>query len=206
MKKKETDYFETFALMAQASVKAAEQLNDLICNFDLATVAEKADSIHDTEHASDNLFHDMVTQLNRAFITPIDREDILAVANTIDSITDAIEDVANLFDMLSVPDIRPGAPKMSELIVRCCKGLSEQITEFRSFKHPQKLYDLSIEVNNLEEEGDRLHRSIIKELYRSGVDVLVIIKWKEIYDMMEEVLDLCEDAADIVAGLAIKNG
>lgn len=203
MAKRDIDYFETFSKMANCSVKAAKQLQDLILNF--TDITAKADRIHDTEHESDELFHDMMIELNRAFITPIDREDIIEISNKIDSITDSIEDVSNLFDMLSVTEVRPGAPKLADIIVRCCEDLTIMVDEFRSFKHSKKLNDMCISVNKLEEEGDRLHRSIIKELYTSGIDTLVIVKWKEIYDTMEQVLDLCEDVADLLSGMAIKN-
>ncbi len=202
--KKELDYFECFSNMSGASVRAAEKLVDLITDY--RDVAAKADAIHTIEHESDELLHEMVVSLNKAFITPIDREDILTVADKIDSITDAIEDVANLFDMLSVTDMRPAAKELARVVLACCKSLHEQVLEFKSFKRSKKLNELGIEVNRLEGEGDGLHRAIIKELYLSGEDVLLILKWRDIYDTMEVVLDMCEDAADLLSGLAIKNG
>ena len=204
MKKKGIDYFETFTQMMKASVRAARQLDELMTDY--TDVSAKADRIHDTEHESDELFHTMMNELNRAFITPIDREDIITLAEKLDSITDAIEDTANLFDMLSVTEVRPAAAELSKLIIEGCDALLEFVEEFKSFKSSKKMAELDIKVNQVEEEGDRLHRRIIRDLYSSKDDVLEIIKWKEIYDMMELVLDLCEDVADLMLGLAVKNG
>ncbi|MGJ4849234.1 DUF47 domain-containing protein [Bacillota bacterium Meth-B3] len=202
--KKELDYFERFAEMSDAGVRAAKLLVDLIADY--RDVSAKADAIHAIEHEADELFHEMAVALNRAFITPIDREDILMVAEKIDSIIDGIEDVANLFDMLSVTEVRPEARSLAEVVLKCCERLHEQVQAFRGFKNAKTLNELGIEVNCLEEEGDRLHRGIIKDLYRSGEDVLLILKWRDIYDTMETVLDMCEDVADLMSGLAIKNG
>ncbi len=199
------NYFEVFNQMAECSVQAAQRLDDMMRNY--TDIHAKADAIHDIEHKSDNLFHEMTSELNRAFITPIDREDILHIADAIDSITDAIEDVSNLFDMLSITDVQPEAMSMAKLIIRGCEALLEAIREFQQFKHPKKLVSLIIEVNHVEEEGDKVHRGVIKSLYQNKtLDTLTIVKWKEIYDTMETVLDSCEDVADMLEGLAIKNG
>ena len=202
---KEMNYFEVFNNMAVCTLEAAKKLEDMLGNY--SDVGAKADAIHDIEHRSDNLFHEMTRELNRAFITPIDREDILQIADGIDSITDAIEDVSNLFDMLSIDVVEPEAFDMAKLIIRGAEALLEAIREFHQYKQPKKLTQLIIEVNHVEEEGDRVHRRVIRALYQSKtLDVLTIVKWKEIYDMMETVLDSCEDVADMLEGLAIKNG
>ncbi len=203
--KQDINYFEVFNRMADCTKLAAEKLLDMLRNY--TDVAAKADAVHDVEHSCDGLFHEMRTELNRAFITPIDREDIMQIADGIDSITDAIEDVANLFDMLSISAVLPEAVTMAELIVRATDALAVAVKEFQQYKNSKKLGSLLIEVNHLEEEGDRLHRGVIKALYRNAsLDVLTIVKWKEIFDMEESVLDACEDVADMLEGLAIKNG
>lgn len=202
---KDINYFEVFNSMADCLIRSAKQLYDMTVNF--RDVKEKADGVHAIEHEADELLHDMVYQLNRAFITPIDREDILQIGNGIDSIIDAIEDVANLFDMLSIREMMPQAVGFAELIVRSSEALSLAINEFRQFKKTKNLNSLVINVNKIEEEGDRLHRRLIKELYENQkLTVLDIIKWKEIFDNMERVLDGCEDVADMLEGLSVKNG
>jgi predicted phosphate transport protein (TIGR00153 family) len=199
------NYFEVFNSMAECLKRASTQLLDMVTDF--TDIEKKADIVHNTEHEADGLLHDMVYQLNRAFITPIDREDIMALANGIDNIIDAIEDVANLFDMLSIKSILPEAVDFVRLIVKSSDALAIAIKEFQQFKHTKKLNELVIDVNRIEEEGDKLHRGFIKNLYKnnSALTVLEIIKWKEIYDNMEHVLDGCEDIADMLEGLSVKN-
>lgn len=204
-KKAEFNYFEQLTNMVRCSLRAAQKLHDLMQDF--THITEKADAIHDIEHEGDGMLHDLVHALNTSFVTPIDREDLLSIGSGVDTITDLIEDVANLFDMLSIDTMQPEAKAMAQMIVRCCEALVVVTGEFHLFKQSKKLTGMVIDVNHLEEEGDRLHRRVIKQLYANkSMDTLDIIKWKELYDAMEEVLDACEDVADTLEGLAVKNG
>jgi len=147
-KNKDINYFEVFNNMADCMVRSARQLHDMTVNF--TEVKEKADAIHAVEHEADELLHGMVSHLNRAFITPIDREDILQIANGIDNAIDAIEDVANLFDMLSIKSMMPCAQEFVSLIVKSADALSLAINEFKQYKHSKKLNMLVIDVNQIE--------------------------------------------------------
>lgn len=202
-KEKEINYYDVFIDMVSCSLEAAQQLEDLICDF--TNVPAKAEAIHATEHKADNFLHEMIIKLNQAFITPIDREDIMHLTDKIDSITDVIEDTSNLFDVFSISFVRPEAALMASLIVKSCETLKQAIVEFKSFKVSKALKEHIIEVNRLEEEGDRLHRKIIKDLYCTDAPTIEVMKWKEIYDTMEAVLDLCEDTADMIENVTVKN-
>ena len=203
-RKKETNYFATLNAMVDCSVRAAIQLNEMLNDY--TNVTSKAEAIHAVEHEGDKLLHGLIRELNSAFITPIDREDLLHVGNMIDSITDAIEDVANMFDMLSIRKVEKEAFAMSEVMVDACKALAEAVKEFEMFRNSKKLSGLVIEVNHLEEKGDALYRSTMKKLFNNtGMTVLDVVKWKEIYDYMERVLDSCEDVADLLESAALKN-
>ncbi|HCS74054.1 MAG TPA: hypothetical protein DIW17_09280 [Clostridiales bacterium] len=203
-KRKETNYFEILYKMAECSHRAAIQLEELMHNF--TDVARKADEIHNTEHEADSLLHDLVHTLNTAFITPIDREDLIEIGNGIDSITDSIEDVANLFDMLSIERVESPALAMSKLAVSITKALADAVKEFEQFRFSKKLNKLIIEVNQMEEKGDVLHRSTMKALFNSkDKSDLDILKWKDVYDYMERIYDMCEDVADALEGIAVKN-
>ena len=202
-KKKNFNYFEKFTEQMSLSKKAAEQLMDMIENY--SDVSAKADLIHNTEHEADIILHDILEELNRSFITPIDREDILALTQELDDITDSIEDVANLFDMLSITEVKPEALEMAKLILIGCEMLYDAIAEFSRFKNSKIISDLIIKVNKAEEDGDRMHRSVIKAMYLNEKDPITIMKWKEIFNTMENVLDDCEDVADLLGGLIIKN-
>jgi len=203
-RKKDTNYFELLNSMAECTSRAAEQLDEMLHNY--TDVAAKAEAVHGTEHECDNYLHRLVRELNRAFITPIDREDLLQIGSMIDTITDAIEDVANSFEMLSIRKVEKPALDMSELIKAVCTALSKAVKEFEHFRSSKKLSEYVIEVNHLEEQADVLYRSTIKALYNNThMTVLDVIKWKEIYDYMERIFDACEDVANLLEGTAIKN-
>lgn len=203
-RKKETNYFQILYEMARYSCEAAEKLDEMINNY--VDVSEKAKAIHDIEHKADSLLHDLVRKLNSAFITPIDREDLLAIGNNIDSITDSIEDVANLFDMLSIKSVGEEAKEMTALVKTICQALAEAVKEFEMFLNSKKLANLVIEVNRLEEKGDGLYRTNMKALFNNvHITILDIVKWKEIYDFIENIYDKCEDVADLIESAAIKN-
>lgn len=203
MANKNYNYFEKFTKQMSLCKKSAQQLMDMLVNY--SDVSVHADEIHATEHEADNLLHEIMIELNRSFITPIDREDIVQLSHELDDITDSIEDVANLFFMLSIEQVRPEALEMVKLIVACCSALHDAVAEFSHFKNSKSLSELTIKVNQAEEEGDRLHRGVIKNIYQNEKNVIDLIKWKEIFDAMENVLDDCEDVADLLDGLAIKN-
>jgi predicted phosphate transport protein (TIGR00153 family) len=201
--KRNYSYFEQFEKQIQFCEKAAEQLVAML--EDYTDVQIKAERIHDTEHNADEQLHELMQELNRSFVTPIDREDIVHLANALDDITDAIEDVANLLDVMSIETVKPEAKGMSLLIDEGCKALSELVSEFHLFKSSKKLNDLIIKVNEVEAEGDVLHRSVTKELFKNEKDAVELIKWKQIFDTMEDTLDIIEDVADMIDGLIIKN-
>ena len=202
--KKGIDYFECFDQAMELASAAAKQLAVLMNDY--TDVAEKANRIHDTEHKADGIFHKMVEELSRAFITPIDREDILQIGSNIDSIIDNIEDIANMMDMFSIKTVREEAKAMTGIIVKACDALEKAVDEFKNFKKSSKnLTKLIIEVNHCEEEGDKFYRKTIKDLYQKEKDPIELAKWKEIFDKMEDTLDTCEDVANLLEGMSIKN-
>lgn len=203
-KNKEMDYYECFDQASKLSIKAAKQLEDLMNHY--TGVEEKVKGIHEVEHEADEIFHKMVEELSRAFITPIDREDILQIASNIDNIVDYIEDIANMLDMFSVKQIPEPAKTMISLIVKSCEALEMAVHEFKNFKKSGKqLTQLIIQVNQYEEEGDKFYRSTVKELYLKETNPVELMKWKEIYDKMEDTLDASEEVANLLEAMAIKN-
>ena len=203
-RKNEPNYYEILYQMAQCSHRASIQLDEMM--YDFTDVAKKARKIHDVEHECDDLLHKLVHELNSAFITPIDREDLIAIGSGLDDVMDGVEDVANLFDILSIQQVEETAKEMSGLCVTICKALADAVKEFESFRSSKKLNKLVIEVNRLEEKGDVFHRSITRTLFSSeDRPVLEIMKWKEIYDGLEDIYDICEDVADVLENTAVKN-
>jgi uncharacterized protein len=203
-KKNEMNYFDVMITAVSYSHQTAVKLNELL--HDLTDVHEKALAIHALEHAADQECHRMMDALNVAFITPIDREDIYDMISSIDDITDLIEDVSNRFDMLSIGKVRPEALQMGAYIETATRQLSELLQAFKSFKKNKvRIHELVMSVNSLEEDGDRLYREFVKQLFLNEKDVLEIIKWKDVFDDMENVLDACEDVADVVGAVCMKH-
>jgi len=203
-KKNEINYFDVLVTASQYSHQTAVQLLELMTNY--TDVAAKASSIHDLEHAADSECHRLCEALNVAFITPIDREDIYNLIKSIDDITDLLEDVANGFDMFNITVVRAEAIKMGELLERSTRMLSELMKSFKSYKRNYKeIHELVKSVNTLENEGDRLYREVVKNLFINEEDVREVIKWRYIFTDMENVLDACEDVADIVQGVIMKH-
>ncbi|MBP8990218.1 MAG: DUF47 domain-containing protein [Clostridia bacterium] len=203
-RKEEFDYFEVLVSAVRYANEAAERLMDLMKDYQ--DVERKAREIHDLEHTADHECHRLYAALNVAFITPIDREDIYALIKAIDDITDVIEDVASRFDMFHITSIRPDAVPIGQLILKATGRLTELMEAFRAYKKNRKqIHELIKDVNSIEEEGDRQYRKAVKTLFCDQENILEIIKWKDILDDMENVLDACEDVADIVEGVVMKN-
>lgn len=166
----------------------------------------KLKGIKDMEHKSDYQQHNILNELNKTFVTPFDREDIYAVANSMDDIVDFMEVVASRFVMFDVQIVTEEAKELADLIVKSCAEIIELMKEFKDMNKSKKLQEIIIEINKIEEEGDLLFRKAIRGLFtKHKDDVLYIIVWREIYQYMENVLDACEAVANLVEGVAMKN-
>ncbi|NCA99705.1 MAG: DUF47 domain-containing protein [Clostridia bacterium] len=202
-RKREMNYFDVMITACSYSHQTSVKLNELMHDF--TDVSRKASEIHDLEHAADEQVHRMYDALHVAFITPIDREDLFGLIKSLDDITDLIEDVANRFDMFAIQSVRPEAIAMGTILEQATSMMLELVTEFKSHKRNKKILQLIRDVNTLEEQGDRLYRDSVKKLFTTDIPVIDVIKWKDIYDDMENVLDACEDVANIIEGVVMKN-
>lgn len=204
MSKQDLYYFNNFHECALCSVEAANCLVEIIKNFDKKTINTSAVELHKVEHAADQKKHDMLSQLVRAFITPLERDDIIDLSQTIDNVVDSIEDVVININVTGVDTIRSDVADFSRLIVRCCSAMADLLGELKDFKKSKKMKDLIIEINNIEEEGDALYLSAMKKLHAEK-NPLDIIAWSEIYRALENTCDACEDVTDIVERVIIGN-
>lgn len=200
---KEEVFFDLFVDTATDTCKAAKLLEDLMNNY--VDVKDKIDAIEDVEHKCDGHVHKILEQLNRSFITPIDREDIYLIAKEIDNITDAIESTAHRFIMCNVKSIRDDAKLLAKMVSQCTEELRLVMAEMKNMKTSKTLGPKIIEVNRIEDEGDVIFRKAIQKLFLGDEDPLDVIKWKEIYEFMENTLDACEDVANIVEGVVMKH-
>lgn len=204
-KKRSYNYFEEFIVLVDYSCKCAEILNEVLNDFDCKDMEKQLERLHEIEHSADIRKHEITTQLIKEFLPPIEREDIISLTNEIDDITDAIEDVLIKIHMFNVQEIKPEVFEFARLITKCCKGLKVAFEEFPNYKKSKKLRDKIIEVNNLEEEGDKLYYKTVRELHVNSKDPIELMVWTKIYAYLEKCCDACEEVADILETIVMKN-
>ena len=204
-KKQDSYYFQNFIACAGLSCQAAQLLKQAFGDFQPDKLTERMDQIHAVEHEADRKKHDLLNTLVKAFITPIEREDILLLSQNIDEVTDKIEDVFLRLYCNNIQSIRPDALEMVGVAIRCCEELKTLLKEFSDFRRSKTLHTHIVNINTLEEEADRLFISGMRHLHTSCRDPLTVISWREIYIYLEKCVDACEHAADTVESVVMKN-
>lgn len=204
-KKKDFNYFDYFCSTTDIICEAAAYLDTSLKTFNKAGFMSQVDGMHEIENRADMAKHVMTKQLMHEFIPPIEREDIIELATKLDDIVDALDDAMRRIYMFNASEIRDGALQFSSLIVKCAEALKGAMTEFRSFKSSKVIKDKLVEVNTLESDGDHLYTELVHDLFCNEKDTLKLITWLKIYDDLEACLDYCEDAADIIESVIMKN-
>lgn len=204
-RKKDYNYYDKFVELVGYCCQSAELLNNSLTNFDAKTIENKLQEMHNIEHVADLAKHELMERLAEEFIAPLEREDIVKLSQEIDDITDAIEDVLIKINMYNVQAIRPEVFEFSKLITLCCNSLKVALEEFHNYKKSSTLKAKLIEVNDLEEQGDALYYNTVYKLYRNGETPTDLLIWTEIYDLLEKCCDACEEAADIIESVVMKN-
>ncbi len=199
------NYYASFVELVEFSCQAANLLHDILNNYNKDQLQEKMKEMHNIEHTGDESRHKMIRRLAKEFITPIEREDIMAMADAIDNVTDTIEDVLFRFYICNISEVKPHAIRFTELIVNCCKALRVALKEFYNFRRSQTLHEMLVEINQLEEEGDRLYIEALRDLYVTSKDALEVVAWEQTYEYMEKCCDACEDVADVIESVVMKN-
>ncbi len=203
LKPKEDIFFELFTANSTLSYEAAIKLNEFM--KDLSNGEEKYKQIKELENAGDRQVHAIFEQLNKTFITPLDREDIHMIAKALDEVTDMIEQTASRFLMYNVEKATPESLEVSEMIIKCTKELISLMETLKRSKGTKELKKWIIEINNLEEQGDASYRKSVTKLFHSDSPAIVVIQWKDIYENLEAVLDACEDVANVIEGVVMKH-
>ena len=204
-KKQDAYYFNTFTACLEDACRAAELLDKTMREFDAARLKERLDEMHAVEHAADDKKHELLNVLAKAFITPIEREDIMLLSQNIDEITDKIEDVLLRVYCNNVQTIRPEALELSDVVIRVCQEAKLMAEEFADFKHSKALREHIIRINTLEEEADQLYIGSMRTLHTTCSDPIEIIVWREIFFYLEMCVDACEHVADTVESVVMKN-
>ena len=205
MAKKKNEYFDELTELVGYSCEAGEYLHNFFKEFDLMQIDERKEAMHKIEHTADGRKHEMMQKLMREFITPIEREDIMQLAQEIDEVTDRIEDVFLRIYMYNIQTLRPDALTFSHTIFNCCKALKMAVQELYQYKKPDKISPYIIQVNSLEEEGDKLYMEADRRLYLEESDPITIMAWTETFNRMERCCDACAHAANVVESVIMKN-
>lgn len=205
MAAKRNEYFDTFTQLVQFSCEAANFLHETLQNFDTVTLKDRIHRMHEIEHGADTCKHAMMEKLAKEFITPIEREDIIELAQEIDDVTDSIEDVLQRMYMYCIKSVRPDALAFSQTITDCCQALKAAVEEFYNFRKSQIIHDSLVKVNTLEETGDALYLKAVRSLYEEGGDPVSVVAWSETFDRLERCCDACEHVANVIEGVIMKN-
>ncbi len=193
-------YFELFEEAGQNILAAAELLDQMLSNY--PDSKELAREILDCEHEGDRIIHDIIDRLNHTFVTPIDREDILALASALDDIVDYTEEVADYLGLYKIEAPMDQAITLAGVLRAATKQIADAIPRLRDFRDISRY---TVEINRLENEGDRISRAAVAALFDGGIDPMVVIRWKDLYERLEAAIDATERVANIMEGIVIKN-
>ena len=199
---RERKFFVLFDQSAQNAVKVTQQLKDMIYIWE--NVKERVGIITDLEHQGDAITHQIFEQLHRSVITPFDREDIALLAHSLDDVTDFIHAAADAMLLYKVERPTHRAKELAEIAVQAVAEVEKAVSEMHDRAGRNRLLKRCIEINRLENLGDSVYRSAMAELFDDSADMAGVIKWREIYNHMESVIDRCEDIANILEGVSIK--
>jgi predicted phosphate transport protein (TIGR00153 family) len=193
-------FFDLFNEAGQNTLRAARMLQEMLEAWpDEHGLARE---ILLSEQEGDRITHDIVQRTNATFVTPIDGEDIYALATQLDDIVDFIEETADFMVIYKIEAPVEQAQQMAGVLVKCCEQLAGALADLRGFKDLERYW---IELHRLENDGDRLYRDALAALFANGIDPMVVIRWKDIFTVLERAIDATETAAHIIEGIVIKN-
>ncbi|MFH1382949.1 MAG: DUF47 domain-containing protein [Chloroflexota bacterium] len=200
---REEKFFDLFEKSARNVVNAAQKLKELVYNWDQIEIRVK--EITELEHEGDSLTHQGIERLNRTFVTPLDREDIVSLGHSMDDIVDFIEAAADAILLYKVERPTLRAKELADTIVQSVIEVEKAIPHLRRPSDSKQMLERCVEINRLENVADRIYRAAMGELFENTQDIAAIIKWREIYNHMESATDRCEDVANVLEGVALKN-
>ncbi len=200
---KEHKFYDLFDQAAGNVLEACKQLADLTEHYD--DLPGRVAKMKELEHAADRLTHETLARLNKTFVTPFDREDIYALAVKMDDIIDFVDAAINRFYLYKIPAPTPQARRLALAALQQAEVLVKAVHDIRNLDRFNELLQDCIEINRLENEADNLLREAMAELFDREKDPIAVIKWKEIYEDLETATDRCEDVADVLQNIVMKN-
>jgi predicted phosphate transport protein (TIGR00153 family) len=197
---RDREFFDLFEEAGGNILRAAGLLEELLKDFPERN--ELARDILICEQDGDRITHDIIQRLNQTFVTPIDREDIYALASALDDVVDFTEEVADYLGLYKIEAPMEQAQALAHVLHAAARQISEAMPRLRGFKD---ISHYTVEINRLENDGDRITREAIASLFDNGIDPMVVIRWKDIFERLEEAIDATEHVANILEGIVIKN-
>lgn len=198
----EMKFFDMFEKSAQNILRGAKILKEISENFN--TLPENAAKMERLEHDTDQITHEIMEKLNKTFITPIDREDIHELTAVLDDVMDFIEAATERMILYKVKNPTPEMKQIADVILSQAEEINKVMPKLKNLKHTP-IMEHCIEINRLENAGDRILREAVARLFDNRTDPLEVIKWKDIYDFLETATDKCEDVAVIIEGIVLKH-
>jgi predicted phosphate transport protein (TIGR00153 family) len=197
---KEERFYDDFVSLAEEIRRGASLLEEMLAPEQ--PLHDKADEIKEVEHKCDFLTHEIIQRLHRTFVTPLDREDIHNLARTLDDVMDAIDASAAIVRLYQIDRVRSDARELARIIM----ASAEQVVKaLKALERRKGVAEPAVEINRLENEADRIHQTGVRRLFEEERDPIVIIKWKEILDFLEDATDRCEDVANVLEGVVVKH-
>lgn len=198
-----TRFYDLFDRAAELLVRAASQFLELVEVFQ--EPRQRAAQIKQVEHELDQVVHDTMKLLHNSFITPIERGDIRRLIQSLDSVADGINAASSRIALYEVEQVFPEARALARVLVDSTLAVQEAVRQLRKLPRLDNVLGLCVEINRLEDQADQIYREALAQLFKSGLDPLVVIKWKEIYEFIESATDCCEDVADMVEVIVLEN-
>ena len=205
MKKQELNYYDEFIKNIEIAYQISNILKEYIDKFKSEDSEEIEQKVHKLENDADYNLHNLNNYLVKDFLPPIDREDIIILVNKIDDVIDNLDEIVIDFNILNVTELRGDINAFIDLICKISLKLKDMMNNFKNIKKYDETKKLIIDINNLEEQGDRLYENAIKNLYNTQKDAIEILKWHKIYERIEKCIDSCESVADCVEEVLMKN-
>jgi len=206
---REGNFFEVFNQHASRTVEAVHAFSQMVANYGDVPQRESYNrAVDDAEHAADRITHEVNRLLHKTFITPIDREQIHSLINTMDDVADLIQDSAETMALYDVRHMTEEMRRLTDLSVKCCERVKDAVALISDLSNPataEAALKTCEEIDRLESDADRIMRSAMSKLFREEPDVREVIKLKAIYELLETITDKCEDVANLIEGIVLEN-